>query len=231
MVVKADILIVAPHTDDAEFGAGGTVARWTREGRNVVYVVCTNGDKGTSNPELRMTELPGLREEEQRAAARILGVNEVVFLGYPDQGLEDCDRFRKDLVRQIRVYRPRAVATTDPYHRYIWHRDHRIAGQVTMDAIYPFARDHLAYPELLEQGLQPHKVDEVYCWGTDDPNYWSDITETFELKMAALQCHKSQVGQRNPTEFSQRLRARAAEMARGQKFKLAEAFHRVEILM
>jgi LmbE family N-acetylglucosaminyl deacetylase len=115
-------------------------------------------------------------------------------------GLRRYRRIQKDIVRQIRLP-ANTVATTDPYRHYIWHRDHRITGQVVMDAIYPFARDHLAYMDLFEQGLQPHKVKEVLTWGSDDPNYWSDITDTFETKIAALGCHKSQAGGRDVTGF------------------------------
>jgi LmbE family N-acetylglucosaminyl deacetylase len=107
---------------------------------------------------MKISELVRIRQEEQWAAAKVLGVKDVVFLGYHDQGLEDTDEFRKDIVRQIRLYQPDTVATTDPYRHYIWHRDHRITGQVVMDAIYPFARDHLTYTDQIEQGLQPHKV-------------------------------------------------------------------------
>ncbi len=123
------------------------------------------------------------------------------------------------------------MATTDPYRRYIWHRDHRITGQVTLDAVYPFARDHLAYPDLFLAGYKPHKVREVLTWGTEDPNYWSDITDTFDIKIAALRCHKSQVGDRNLTQFYERLKERATQAAKGRDFKLAEEFHRIEIWM
>jgi LmbE family N-acetylglucosaminyl deacetylase len=231
MAIKADLLVVAPHADDAEFGIAGTVAKWTKEGKCVVYVICTNGDKGTSDPGLQTEDLAKIRIEEQWAAARVLGVKDVVFLGYPDQGLEDTAEFRKEIVRQIRIYQPECVATTDPYRHYIWHRDHRITGQVTMDAIYPFARDHLAYPDLYARGYNPHKVKEVLCWGTENPNYWTDIAGTFDTKLAALACHKSQVGNRDFHQLYEGLKARAADSARGQNFSLAESFHRVEILM
>jgi LmbE family N-acetylglucosaminyl deacetylase len=231
MAIKADLLVIAPHPDDSEFGIAGTVAAWAKEGKSVVYVICTNGDKGTSDLNIKAEELAKIRVEEQLAAARVLGVSDVVFLGYPDQGLEDTADFRKELVRQIRIFRPECVATTDPYRHYIWHRDHRITGQVTMDAIYPFARDHMAYPDLFAQGYAPHKVKEVLCWGTETPNYWTDISGTFDTKLAALACHKSQVGNRDPHQLYAGLKARAAEAARGQGFSLAESFHRVEILM
>ncbi|MDO8567078.1 MAG: PIG-L family deacetylase, partial [Dehalococcoidales bacterium] len=150
---RADVLVVSPHPDDAEFGAAGTVARWTREGREIVYVICTSGDKGTSDRSIKPEALVKMREKEQLAAAKVLGVREVVFLRYPDQGLEDTSAFRKEIVRQIRLFRPDTVMTADPYRRYIGHRDHRIAGQVTLDAVYPYARDHLAYPDLIQEGF------------------------------------------------------------------------------
>ncbi len=226
-VERAQVLVIGPHPDDSEFGAAGTVARWVREGKQVVYVICTNGDKGTSDIHIKPEELARIREGEELAAAKVLGVREVVFLHYPDQGLEDTPGFRKDLVRQIRTYRPDIVATSDPYRRYIWHRDHRITGQVTLDAIFPYARDHLAYPDLLEEGLKPHKVKEVWLWGSDDINLRIDITDTFDVKLAALRCHKSQIGESREAE--KWVRERAKMLAQGESFGLAEAFHRVEI--
>jgi LmbE family N-acetylglucosaminyl deacetylase len=225
----AQVLVITPHPDDAEYGVAGTVARWTSEHKEVVYVVCTNGDKGTSDPSMKPDELAKLREEEQEAAARSLGVKEVVFLRHPDQGLEDTPEFRKEIVRLIRMYRPEIVVTADPYRRYIWHRDHRITGQVTLDAIFPYARDHLSYPDLMEEGLYPHKVREVLLWASEDVNYRSDITRTFHQKLAALRCHKSQVGHRPPQELERWLGQRHRDMAEGKDFQLAEAFHRVEI--
>lgn len=223
-------MVVTPHPDDAEFGVAGTVARWTREGKDVVYVVTTNGDKGTSDINMKPEVLAKIREQEQLAAAKVLGVREVVFLGYPDQGLEDTPEFRKEIVQQIRRYRPETIVTADLYRRYIWHRDHRITSRVTLDAIFPYARDILSYPDLLKEGLQPHKVREVLLWGSEKPNYFSDITDTFDLKVAALRCHKSQVGSSLRTDLEERLRERAKEMAKGTGYGLAEAFYRLEIL-
>jgi LmbE family N-acetylglucosaminyl deacetylase len=220
------LMVIAPHPDDSEFGVAGTVARLTEEGKKVVYVICTNGNKGSSDRKMTPEKLAGIREKEQRAAAEILGVNEVVFLGFPDQGLEDCDGFRKALVRVIRQYKPRIIATSDPYQKYMSHRDHRIAGQVTADAVYPYARDHMAYPDLLQEGLEPHKVREIWFWGTDDPNYRFDITDTLELKFKALACHKSQVDV--TPQMKERLTNFARINAINEKFQLAEAFHRVE---
>jgi LmbE family N-acetylglucosaminyl deacetylase len=226
----AHVVVVTPHPDDAEYGVAGTVVRWVGQGQDVVYVVCTNGDKGTSDPHMKPEELARTREEEQTAAAELLGVKEVVFLRRPDQGLEDTHEFRKEIVRLIRRYKPQTVVTADPYRRYLWHRDHRIAGQVTLDAVFPYARDHLSYPDLLEEGLCPHKVKEVLLWGTEEVNCRFDITETFHTKFAALRCHKSQVGHIPPEELENRLRERHTSLAEGQHYLLAEGFHRVEIL-
>ncbi len=229
MPAKADVIVFTPHADDAEGGAGGTVIHWVREGKDVVYVVCTNGDKGTSDPDMKPEELVKIRQKEQLAAAEVLGVREVVFLPFPDQGLEDNAGFRKEIVRQIRLYRPDTVVTTDPYRRYLWHRDHRITGRVVLDAVFPYARDLYAYPDLIEQGIMPHKVIEVLLWGTEEPNYYSDITDVFDIKVAALRCHHSQVGAAPFVEMEKRVRERGRMNAEGQKFELAEAFHRVEL--
>jgi len=216
-----------PHPDDVELRMAGTVARWTREGKEVIYVVCTNGDKGTNDPNMKPEELARIREQEQLAAAEILGVREVVFLRYPDQSLEDTPEFRKDLVRLIRIYKPDTVVAVDSYGGYVDHRDHRIAMRVTLDAVFPYAGYTHSYPDLLEQGLQPHRVKEVLVCGTQDPNYYIDITDTIDAKIAALRCHKSQVGDR--PQFGEMLRERARRAAEGQAYELGEAFHREEI--
>jgi LmbE family N-acetylglucosaminyl deacetylase len=226
----AHVMVVTPHPDDAEYGVAGTVVRWVSQGREIVYVVCTNGDKGTSDASVKPEELARTREEEQVAAANLLGVREVIFLRHPDQGLEDTPEFRKEIVRLIRRYRPETVVTADPYRRYLWHRDHRMTGQVTLDAIFPYARDIFSYPDLTKEGLDPHKVKEVLLWGTEDVNYRSDITETFDVKLKALQCHKSQVGHIPARELEERLKERHSSLAQGEEYELAEGFHRVEIL-
>jgi LmbE family N-acetylglucosaminyl deacetylase len=223
-----DVMVIAAHPDDAEFGVAGTVAGWTQNDKRVIYVVCTAGDKGTSDRSLSPQELAAIRKNEQLAAARLLGVKDVIFLDYPDQGLEDTPDFRKQLVRLIRTHRPFTVVTSDPYRRYIWHRDHRIVGQVVLDAVFPFARDHLAYPDLLQEGLEPHKVREMLFWASEDINYRRDITATFDLKLAALRCHKSQFTALPFADVEARLRQRCRDMAAEEAFELAEAFHRIE---
>lgn len=228
-VEGVDVLVISAHPDDAEFGAAGTVARWTREGKTIVYALCTSGEKGTSDRDVNPQRLIEIREREQLAAANVLGVREVAFLRHPDQGLEDTPEFRKEIVRVIRRFRPATVITSDPYRRYIWHRDHRVTGQVVLDAVYPFARDHLAYPDLLDEGFEPHKVREILFWASEDINYRVDITDTFPLKLAALRCHESQVKELPMPDLEAWLKDRCRSMAEGEPFELAEAYHRVEI--
>jgi LmbE family N-acetylglucosaminyl deacetylase len=222
-----DAMVVSAHPDDTEFGVAGTVSRWVQEGKRAVYVICTSGDKGTSDRNLAPEQLIEIREKEQSAAALVLGVQEVVYLRYPDQGLEDTPEFRKEIVRLIRRYRPQIVATSDPYRRYIYHRDHRIVGQAVLDAVYPNARDYLAYPDLIEEGLEPHKVQELLFWGSEDINYRSDVTNTFDLKIKALQCHESQLKNMPIDNMEKWLRKRCKDMAEDEDFELAEVFHRV----
>lgn len=229
MVSPCDILTIIAHPDDAEFGAAGSIAAWTAEGKTVVYVVCTGGGKGTSDRNVSPADLERIRQQEQRAAASVLGVSEVVFLGMEDQGLEDTREFRETLVRLIRRYRPEKVISSDPYRRYLWHRDHRIVGQVVMDALFPYARDHLAYPDLLEEGLEPHKVQEALFFGTDEVNHWIDISDTFEIKLEALICHATQIRELRVDNLESWLRARCRRLAEGSDFTLAEAFHRVKL--
>jgi LmbE family N-acetylglucosaminyl deacetylase len=226
---KADYMIISAHPDDAEFGAAGSVARWTAAGKQVVYIVCTSGDKGSSDPDMVPQQLIKIREEEQRHAAALLGVCNVEFLRYPDQELEDTPSFRKLIVRMIRIYRPEIVLTSDPYRKYIWHRDHRIAGQVTLDAVYPYARDRLAYPDLIDEGVTPHKVEEIWFWGTEDINLHLDITETMDAKLAALFCHKSQMASMGIQNVEKWVKDKCKEMAAGTAFTYAEGFHQVKI--
>jgi len=121
------------------------------------------------------------------------------------------------------------IVTSDPYRRYIWHRDHRITGQVTLDAVFPFARDLAAYPDLIEEGLMPHKVQKILFFGAEDVNLFIDITETFDLKLAALNCHQSQIAQLNIPDLEKKLWERCRKMAEGTDFEVAEAFHQVTV--
>ena len=222
------VLVVTPHPDDAEGGAGGTIAKWTSEGKKVVLVVCTNGDKGTSDRAISPEELAATREKEQLNAAKVLDIAQVVFLRFPDQNLEDCVDFRKALVRQIRKHRPDLVLTIDPNRPYIRHRDHYMTGRVTLDAVFPYARDHLAFPDLLDEGLEPFNVREVWLFRSEHPDTYIDITDTFETKMDSLYCHVSQMS-RPRDVASSRSRERAAETGKAIGGGLAEAFKRIMI--
>jgi LmbE family N-acetylglucosaminyl deacetylase len=227
MTEKAHVLVIAPHPDDAETRSAGSVARWVREGKDVVYVVCTNGDKGTGDPTLKPEELVGIREKEQMAAAEILGVREVIFLKHPDQQLEDSPDFRREIVRLIRTYRPDTIITIDPYERYLSHRDHRKTGLVTLEAIAPAGTDTAAFSDLSKKGLKPHRVKELLFCGFEGHDYHVDITGTFDIKIAALKCHRSQVGDRS--EFFNHMKERAKMEAEAEDYELAEAFRRVEV--
>ena len=228
---KKTLMVVAAHPDDPEFGAGGTVAKYVREGWRAVYVICTNGDKGTPDPEMTSERLAVIREQEQKNAAKVLGVSEVVFLGHPDGWLTDSPEFRGELVRLIRKYRPELVITHDPTRKYMGHHDHRITGQVCMDAVFPYCRDHLFYPEHKAEGLTPFKVGEMYLTGAEEPNKYVEITETFDLKMKAIACHVSQVGNRTGDweSWVKARREQAEAMSKERGMPLSEAFHRIEI--
>ena len=187
-------MLVIPHPDDAEGGVGGTVAKWVAEGTEVVFVLCTNGDKGTSDPEMTTEKLGAIREKEQAAAAECLGVKEVIYLRYGDGELDDTAKFRGELVRAIRKHRPDVVFCTDPFRQTFYlHRDHRISGQVTLDAVFPYARDFLHYNEHIQEGLETHKVGDILMWGTEHPDTFIDITDTIDNKINALKKHASQV--------------------------------------
>ena len=228
MPEQAYALIFAPHPDDAEGGIGGTMVRWAREGKGVILVICTNGDKGTNDPKIKQSDLVKTRIKEQRKAAKLLGVRKVIFLGHPDQRLADTPEFRLEVTRLIRQYRPEVVATTDSMRRYTSHPDHRTTGQVVLDAVSLYSHNYYAFPELIEEGLgELHRTKEILLWGSSEPNVCLDISDTFKTKMAALECHVSQFGKPSP-ERTKRMRDRHKEQAKKEKFKLGESFHRLD---
>lgn len=225
------VMVVGAHPDDPEFGAAGTVARWVQQGWTAVYVLCTNGDKGSSDPTMTSERLAVIREAEQRKAAAIVGAREVVFLGCHDGGLEDTPEFRGQIVRLIRKHRPDIVMTHDPWRRYMVHRDHRIAGQVTLDAVFPYSRDRLFYPEHEAEGLKPHKVLEVYLFGAETPDTVVEIEDTLGTKMKAIACHVSQVGDHTADwdKWVKEYRERMSRMNKRQDQPMAELFRRIEL--
>lgn len=221
-------MLVIPHPDDGESGCGGTVAHWIAEGSQVLYVICTSGNKGTSDPEMTMERLAAIRRGEQCRAAEILGVQEIVFLDYGDGELEDTREFRGKIVHEIRRFKPDLLLAMDPYRQTTHsHRDHRISGQVALDAAFPYARDTLHYAEhLVDDGLSTHKVETILLWGTENPDIAVDISATLDTKLQALAAHRSQLNI-NPSEmeeFVRRWAQRAAERAAGTGFQYAEVY-------
>jgi LmbE family N-acetylglucosaminyl deacetylase len=221
-------MVVTAHPDDPEFGAGGTIAKLAKEGREVIYVIATNGSKGTSDRTLTPADLVRIRQAEQRRAARVLGVAQVEFLGYEDGELEDTRQLRLDVTRQIRRWRPGLVITQHPERTYRnffgWHRDHRITGGAVLDCVYPLARDHLAFPDLWPE-YEPYAVREVYLIQWEKPELVVDITATIDLKLEAVLCHASQVADL-PTAES-RVRPRAAALGQASGLAYAEGFDHI----
>ena len=224
------VMVITAHPDDSEFGAGGTVATMVKEGREVTYVIATNGDKGSGDRTMTPEKLATIRAKEQRNAARTLGVARVEFLGYPDGELEDTRDLRRDVTREIRRWRPDLVITMNPHRTtnlYASHRDHRIIAGVVLDCIYPLARDHLSFPELLPE-FEPHRVREIHVMQWENPHLLVDITDVMDRKLEALACHASQVG--NHFEgVKKRVRERAAEIGRDKGYAYAESFDRIEM--
>jgi LmbE family N-acetylglucosaminyl deacetylase len=224
-------MLVIPHPDDGESGCGGTVAKWVREGCEVLYVVCTNGDKGSSDLEMTSVRLAQIRALEQKKATEVLGVQDLVMLGYGDGELEDTSMFRGQIVEQIRRFRPEVLLAMDPRRMAHSHRDHRISGQTALDAAFPFARDVLHYPQHLSAGYETHKVASVLLWGSEAPDVVVDITDTVDLKMHALAAHESQLSTDmvRIEQFTKRRAVDAAAEAEndGFKFQYAEIFRRI----
>jgi LmbE family N-acetylglucosaminyl deacetylase len=221
------IMVITAHPDDSEFGAGGTVAKLVKEGREVAYCVVTNGNKGSSDRTMTAERLAVIRAEEQRQAARVLGVEHVTFLGYPDGEVEDTRELRRDVSREIRRFRPDLVICQNPNRTYnlgASHRDHRTVGGVVLDCIYPLARDHLAFPELMPE-FEPHKVREVYVMQWRDPHLVNDISEVMDLKIKALACHASQFSDLAVVEA--RVRQRNKELGAAHGYAYAETFDRI----
>lgn len=219
-------MVVVAHPDDAEFGCAGTVAAWARSGANVTYVICTDGSRGSNDPTHDRAALISTRQAEQRAAAALLGVRTVEFLGYPDGELVAEQRLVRDLVRLIRRDRPEIVIAQNPSRAlrltlYVSHPDHLAAGEATLRAVYPHARTRPSFPELLAEGLEPHDVREVWIVGTAEPDTWVDISATIDLKIAALRAHRSQLGNWDVESFVRRW---TRANGRGRGYAHAEVF-------
>ncbi len=215
------VMAIFAHPDDAEFICSGTIARFVHSGYRAHYVLATSGDKGSDDRNATPEGLATTREAEQHAAAKILGVEEVTFLRHHDGEVEVSIPFRREIAKVIREGKPDVVLTFDPWQRYQIHPDHRAVGQTTLDAVAA-ARDHMYYPDQLTDGLTEHRVHNVYFFATDNPNYYVDITETMELKIAAILAHTSQVKSEG---LAERIRERARAVGQQIGVEYAEAFH------
>lgn len=226
------VLVIAAHPDDIESWCAGAAATLVRAGWRAVYVLCTSGEKGTSDPYESPQAVAARREQEQREAARIVGADEPVFLRLGDGELEDTRELRGLLVREIRRHRPQLLITHDPVHPwppYTTHRDHRIAGRVALDAAYPYARDPLHFPDqLASDGLTPHAIPEVWLFSSDTPDYYVDISATLDTKIAARLAHASQTS--DPTALAESWRRRAQETGQAGGLPFAEAFKRLVLV-
>lgn len=222
------IMVIVAHPDDAEFMCAGSVAAWTKEGREVVYVLVTSGDKGTEDATIIPAEFAKLREQEQRNVCDLLGVGEIEFLRHEDGMVQNDLQLRKDIVRVIRKHKPSAVITQNPMARwmgnYVNHPDHRNTGDATMDAVFPSARDVHMFPELLvNEGLGPHIVDHLYLGDrSEDADIVFDITGTMDTKVSALKAHVSQVA--DPENVGVFLRENAKAIGERVGIGLAESF-------
>jgi LmbE family N-acetylglucosaminyl deacetylase len=205
------VLVVLAHPDDPEFFCGATLAKWARAGKEIHYLLLTCGDKGSDDPEMTPELLCADRQIEQRAAAAVIGATQVMFLGYHDGELENTLDVRREIVREIRRYKPQIIVTCDPttYFRanaYINHTDHRTAGAAALDAVFPAAGNRMYFPELLADGLEPYAPKEIWMSLTNDPNVWVEVNDTLAIKIAALREHKSQV--KDPANLEKRIRER-----------------------
>lgn len=228
---KQHILVILAHPDDPEFFCGGTIARWVQAGHKVSYCLLTCGEKGTKDRTITTDTLCSIRQKEQHAAAAILGVNDVRFLDHPDGYLVPDLELRKEITRVIRQAQPDVLVTCDPTNLYVRetylnHPDHRAAGQATLDAVFPAARDHLNFVELWrDELLEPHIVREVWISLVQDPNVAVDISDQFELKLDALSQHVSQIGDRDQLE--ERMRSRHTDDSTLDNPRYEERFKRL----
>jgi LmbE family N-acetylglucosaminyl deacetylase len=227
------VLVVSAHPDDVDFGAAGSVAVWTDQGIEVEYCIVTDGSAGSADPAVEVAVLREIRQHEQRKAAAEVGVSEVHFLGYPDGALQVSLELRRDIARVIRMVKPQRVVCQSPERNWdrirASHPDHLAAGEATLQAVYPDARNPYSYPELLAAGLEPHVVEQVWLMASPRATQAVDITAVVERKIAALHCHVSQLT--DPERIDDMIRewgsanALALGLAAG---RLAESFQVVE---
>lgn len=227
------VLGVAAHADDLDFGMAGTAAKWAKQGTQVYYLILTDGSKGSEDRSISSDDLIKIRRKEQKSAAKILGVKEVFFCNHEDGSLDCCKDVKRDVARVIRRVKPDVVVTMDPTmiyvpeYGFINHPDHRAAGQATLDAVFPLARDHLSFPEHLQEGLEPHITPTVLLINFEKQNWFEDITDTVDTKMDALAVHESQMSDISSTQ--KMMRNVAKEQGKQCGYDYAEGFMRIEV--
>ena len=223
-------LAVTPHPDDCEGGCGGALAKWVKEfGTEAVVVMCTNGNKGTSERDMTPETLAATREVEQRAASDIVGATDIVFLRHPDGGLEDTMLFRSQVTRAIRKYKPDMIMCIDPYRSTSHtHRDHRMSGQVALDAAFTYAWSYQHFPEqITEEGLEPHMVEQAYMWGSESPDVFIEIGDYLEAKTLSLEAHASQMSPATTEERLSRISNNATRYKDLTGIEYTEGFRRI----
>jgi len=230
--VPESVVSIAAHPDDIEFSCVGTLARWAKLGTRVVYVLCTSGDAGIEEPGMTRERATQIREAEALAAAKLAGVQEVVFLHEPDGMMQATMELRRKLVREIRRFKPEVIITADPTivwasEDYINHPDHRAAALAAVDAIFPAAGNSMIYPEMESEGLFPHRPRKVYVHSWSGSDLYVNIEETIETKIAALRMHTSQMKAWDPAEP---IRQWASEAAKGKEMAYAESFKVVTLI-
>ena len=226
-------MVVVAHADDAEYGCSGTVAKWCNDGWEVVYVICTDGSKGSGDREMTQENLSTIRRQEQLNAGKVLGLADVAFLDHEDGILQPTLELRRDIAREIRRHQPDVLLCPYPLRNLDGpgggggHPDHLAAGEAALSAVFPAARDHMTFPELLEEGLEPHKVAEVWVMSHPQPDHWVDVTGHVDTSTRALAQHASQIGERSEEELGAMMRRGRRERAIGKGMKYAEAFRRI----
>ena len=225
-------MVVVAHADDAEYGCSGTVAKLCSEGWEMVYVLCTDGSKGTADREVTPEELVRIRRQEQINAGNVLGLKDVVFLDHEDSMLQPTLELRRDIAREIRRYRPDIVISPYPTRNLdggwgVGHPDHLAAGEATLAAVFPAARDHMTFPELLEAGFEPHKVAEIWIMSHPEPDLWIDVSDYIDTSVKALMQHASQIDGRTEEDTNKSMREWRRKSAVGKGMQYAEAFKRI----
>ena len=219
-----NVLVIMAHPDDAELSSAGTLVKWITKGRQVRYIICSTGDKGTKNPKMTPFQLAEIREKEQREAASVLGIKELTFLRHADGELEHTASFRNEIALLIRKFQPEIIITHDPWRPYQLHPDHRSVGFATVDAVV-IARDHLFLPALLELELPAHAPLELYFTFPLTPDYVVDITDVMEKKLEALEKHQSQLN--SIPDWREKIKLMSSKLAEGKQFHYAETFKRL----